>query len=147
MKYIIGEKAWKEEYQKLENRKRIWIYIKFSNHEIIFLREYSQWLTVQDYCREKKIFIRELGIQYRTHRVVEKFSKADDVYLVRSLKADFGSNPKQCYTIGKVNGQLIHKKTWIVPELTFTFSSVDTVETSFAEAIVINDEEKTQTIQ
>lgn len=147
MNYIFGEDNWKVAYQKQENRQKTWIYIKFSDGKVIFLDEYSKWLSIEEYCNKSLTTMVELGLQYRTHRIVENVEHYKSVYLVRSLKADFGAPPKQCYTIGRVEGDMIHKKTWILPELAFGFSSVDPVETSFEEAIVNNDKTKTKSVQ
>lgn len=147
MNYILGEDSWKTEYQKQENRQKIWIYIKFSNGKVMFLDEYDKWLSIEKYCKQHLITIKELGLQYRTHRIVENVEHYNAIYLIRSLKADFGAAPRQCYTIGRVVGDMIHKKTWILPELSFGFSSIDPVETSFKEAIVKNETPEASAIQ
>jgi hypothetical protein len=146
MTYFFEEAGWKKAYQENENRKKIWIYIKFSDASTLFLSEYSDWLTIEKYCNDKNKKIKLLGLQYRTNRIVEKVQGEEGVYLVRSLKAGFGEKPRQCYTIGIVRGDKIEKKTWAVPELSFEFASVDLVETSFEKAIVRNETE-TKTIQ
>ena len=142
MKYIVGDHGWSKEYQNPEKQKLIWIRIVFSDGKIIFLEQFKQWLTIQDYCIKQNISVKEVGLQYATHRITEKVDDCDGVYLVRSIKGEFGGQTKHCYTIGKLVGNKIHKKAWLVPELIFQFSSVDDVESSFAEAIVYHDKKR-----
>lgn len=143
MNYLFGEDNWKRAYQSPENRKKIWIYIKLSNDTLLFLDDYSKWLTIDQYCKANSLTIKEIGLQYKTNRITENVENYEGIYLVRSLKAEFGASPKQCYTIGRVVQDKIEKKTWILPELTFAHASVDTVKQSFEEAIVNNDKTKT----
>jgi hypothetical protein len=145
MSYLYGIEEWQSAYQIPENRKKIWIYIEFSNNSIIFLDEFKDWLTIQDYCNDHSLNILKLGIQYKTHKVIEDVSTAPSVYLIRSVRAEFGGDTKQCYTIGKVIDGVVHKTNWIIPELTLAFTSVDPVEECFEEAIVYNDRQKEKT--
>ena len=147
MTYIFEEEGWKKAYQKHSNRKIIWIYIKFSNDSTVFLDEYEDWLTVDEYCKKNTLTIKEVGLQYRTNRVTENTSDWSGIYLVRSIKADFGLKPKHCYTVGKVIDDKIEKSTWIVPELTLAFNSVDTIAESFEKAIINNEKKQTKAIQ
>ena len=142
MSYIFEEDGWRREYQNPAKQNLIWIYILFSNESVVFLDDFNDWLTVENYCNEKDLKITEIGLQYATNRITETVSNADGVYLIRSLRADFGSKPKQCYTIGIVSGNKVKKKTWIVPELVFSFSSNDEIENCFEEAIVYHDKKR-----
>lgn len=142
MNYIIEDSGWQREYQKTEKQKLIWIRIVFSDDRVIFLDEFKKWLTIKDYCKKEAITVKEVSIQYATHRVTERVDDCDGVYVIRSLKGEFGQKAKNCYTIGKVFGNKIHKKTWLVPELMFDFSSVDDIENSFAEAIVYHEQKR-----
>lgn len=139
MNVIHGERGWRIAYHDPANRKLIWIYIALSNGEIIFLDSYDKWLSMQQYCVDHRVNIVDVGLQYKTNRIIENVENCDGVYVVTSLKADFGASARKCITIGKVKGDTISKQAWYTPELIFAYSSVDRLQESFEKAIVYHD--------
>jgi hypothetical protein len=146
MSYIFGSDEWRKAYNTPQRRRIIWIYILFSDGSEVFLDQFEDWLSIQDYCNSNNLSIKELGLQFCSHRITESMDGCDGCYLIRSLRADFGEKTKHCYTIGRVSGDQIEKKSFVTPELIFSFSSTDPVETSFKEAIVYHDKRKTKAI-
>lgn len=141
MKYIFGHDNWCKAYAKDSNRRRVWIYFKTSEGTEVYLSEYEQWLTVQDYLDKYNITIKEIGLQYRSHRVSEQCSNKDGIYVVRSVKGELQGNTKHCYTIGIVKGSDVYKTMWLTPALVEESKVVDSIEDCFEEAIVYNDKE------
>ena len=98
--FIFGYDNWTKAYNLVENRKIIWIYIKFNNDIIVYLKDYKNWKDVQEYCNINNLMIIEIGIQYKSHRVTRDASNSDGVYLVTSLRGQFGGSTRECFTVG-----------------------------------------------
>ena len=141
MQYIFVHENWCKAYTDDDNRRRIWIYFKTSQNKEVYLSEYKQWLTVQEYLDKNNVTIKEFGIQYRSHRVTEKCSKKDGVYVIRSVKGELHGLTKQCYTLGIVKGEDVHKTMYLTPALIEESKVVDNIKDCFEEAIVYNDKE------
>lgn len=138
MTYIFGHDAWTKVFVSDPTcKKNIWIYIKFSNDQEIFLKEYIEWLTIQDYCNKNKLRISIIGLRYRSHQIETNCEGCDGVYLIRSIKGEFGGHTKQCFTIGLLKEGIVDKTMWLTPELIEEGKSKDKVEDSFQEAIVL----------
>lgn len=139
MNYIIGYDAWKKEFISNGKYKHsIWIYIKLSNDQEIFLKEYDEWLTFGNYCKNNKVKINTIGLRYRSHQIEVDSSNAEAIYLIKSAKGEFGSDTKQCVTIGLLNDGIVHKTMWLTPELIEESKIKDRVEDCFQEALIYN---------
>lgn len=138
MKYIIGHDNWCKAYANDNDRKRIWIYIKTSDQKEIYLDEYDKWLQFQEYCNINNLNIEQIGLQYRSHCVTTEVKDAEAVYLVRSIKGEMHSVSKQCYTIGLLKNNKVHKTMWLTPALVEEMKTVDNIEDCFKEAFVYN---------
>lgn len=142
--YIFGFDNWKKFYlqNKQENKKKTWIFFQTSDDKEIYLKEYNEWLTIQDYIDKKSLKIISVGLRHKTNKIVVDTSIADAVYLVRSVKGEFGAVTRQCFTIGKINGNKVEKTMWLTPELIEESSYIDNIDECFPEAVVYNDKEK-----
>jgi len=142
--YIFGFDNWKKFYlqNKQENKKKTWIFFQTSDDKEVYLKEYNEWLTIQDYIDKKSLKIISVGLRHKTNKIVVDTSIADAVYLVRSVKGEFGAVTRQCFTIGKINGNKVEKTMWLTPELIEESSYTDHIDACFPEAVVYNDKEK-----
>jgi hypothetical protein len=146
--FLYGHSGWREEYSKChENKRKIWIYIKLANSQELYLKDYKQWLSIEQYLNLHNTYIVSIGLRYRSQIVERDVSDAEFIYLVRSIKGQFGSVSRECFTIGKVKGDIIYKEMWMVPELIIEEEYKDTLENCFKEALINNDRQrKTSTI-
>jgi hypothetical protein len=142
--YIFGFDNWKKFYlqNKQENKKKTWVFVKTSDEKEIYLTDYNQWLTIQEYVDKKSLKILSVGLRHKTNQILVDTSTSDAVYLVRSVKGEFGSVTRQCFTIGKINGDEVEKTMWLTPELIEESFYIDHIDECFPEAIVYNDKQK-----
>lgn len=139
MNYIVGYDAWKKIFiAEPKYKHSVWIYIKLSNDQEIYLKEYNEWMTFGNYCKQHNAKIIKVGLRYRSHQIEVDTSSAEAVYLVRSVKGEFGSDTKQCITIGLLNDGVIDKTMWLTPELIEESKIKDKVEDCFQEALIFN---------
>jgi hypothetical protein len=142
---ITSYETWLEEYRK--DKYKIWIKASLSNGSDIYLPEHKDWLKLKKYCQDNKLNIIRVGLQYRSHSVDVDTADADGVYLVRSLVGVMGENSRNTITIGKLHGTEVHKSLWITPELIKETEEITHIAECFQEALILNYEEKTGTIQ
>ena len=147
MTYIFEEEGWKEYYRNNpDSRKNVWIYVKFSNNSVVFLKDIKEWLTIPSYCKQKSLDVHVIGLQYKSHRETIDCSQSDGAYVVTSLRGQLGADAKQCFTLGKIQGDKVLKELWSTPELTREDHFEDSVETCFREALVYNEKTKSKII-
>ncbi len=147
MTYIFEEEGWKIYYKNNpKHRKTIWIYVKFSNGSTVFLKDIKEWLTIQDYCRKKNLNVYSIGLQYKSHRETIDCSQSDGAYVVTSIRGQYGGETKQCFTLGKIQGDIVIKELWSTPELMREDHYEDSVDTCFREALVYNEKAKGKTV-
>lgn len=143
-KYIFGYENWKKHYASLKHkdRKQIWIFIKTKDNREIYLRQYEDWLDFQKFVDENNLHIKSIGLKYKSNQIEIDTSDSDGVYLIKSVKGQFGGKSKQCYTTGIVRDGKIKKTMWITPELLEDHTYTDKIEDSFEEAIVYHEKQK-----
>jgi len=147
-KYILGFENWRKIYSSSshDDRKKVWISITTSDKQEIYLREFEDWYSFQEHIDTHKLSIIKIGLRYKSNFFSVDTMKCDGVYLVRSVKGQFGSKTKQCFTIGIVKDGKVQKTMVLTPELIEEQSYEDNVENCFEEAIVYHGQEKTGTI-
>ena len=135
---VFGFDNWKSIYSSLprEEKYKIWIYARLSNDQEVYIPDYSLWFEFKKYCGQKNLRIDKIGLRYRSHQIEEKTDCADGVYVVRSIKGEFGGESKHCYTIGLVENNVVNKTMWVTPELVEESKSVENIEDCFEEAII-----------
>jgi len=142
---ITSYEAWLEEYRK--DKYKIWIKATLSNGTDVYLPEHKDWIQLKTHCKNNKLRVTRVGLQYRSHSVDVDTEDADGVYLIRSLVGVMGENSRNTITIGKLHGSQVHKTLWITPELVKETEEITNVEECFQEALILNYEEKAGTIQ
>jgi|21_taG_2_1085346.scaffolds.fasta_scaffold14945_2 hypothetical protein len=139
MKYIVGHDNWTKAYTEDHDRDRIWIYFVTSDNKEVHLQEYDHWLTVQEYLDKNNLTILKVGLRYRSHLVKQDASKAQAVYVIRSVKGEMYGVTKECYTIGLLDEDgKMHKTMWMTPALVEEMKTVDSINDCFEKAIVYN---------
>ncbi len=143
MKYIVGEEEWLVNFRNnVEDRDAVYIHVTFDNGTKVFLRNIKEWLTISDYCKSKKLSIIEVGLRYRSNEIKVEAKDHEAVYIVTSMRGQFGADTKYCYTIGMINGDSMNKTLWATPELLPLDEYEVAIDTCFKEAIVYNDQKE-----
>ena len=143
---IFGYDNWVSEYRNSKKfRKSIWIYAKLNNDQDVYLSQYEYWQDLKNLIKDKNYKVVEIGLKYKSNLITVDATNSDGVYVVRSVKGEFGGSTKQCYTIGIVRDNNVHKTMWLVPELIEESSFIDDVDNCFEEAMITYGT-KTQTL-
>lgn len=147
--FIYGYESWRKFYSSSAPivKKNIWIYIKFSNDQEIYLKDYSDWGSVREFVDENNLDIHSVGLRYKSHQIEVDTKDSEAVYVVRSAKGEFGGSTKNCYTIGSLQNNKMNKKMWLTPELIEECSYVDDLDNCFVEAIIYHGTRKTEAFQ
>lgn len=144
MSYIFGENGFRDHYLSLaeQDRNNIFILVKTSDGQEIFLKEYKLWLTMGSYCAKMNITIDSVSLKFRSHLVSLDTKGAEGVYVVRTAKGKMGGETKHCYSIGTVNKGVVKRTLWSTPELIEDLTFEDKVEDCIPDALIIYDKEK-----
>lgn len=135
--------SWLEHYRT--NKNAVWIKCKLTNGEELFYDKFAGWLSLKEKCLRENLFFSRLSLQFRSHEVELDVDNCDGVYLIRSLLGEFGGRTRQYFTFGRVDGENVSKKMWLVPELVADKQRVDHVSECFSEAIIPNVLKETPT--
>jgi hypothetical protein len=133
----MNKDKWLEAYR--QNKGAIWIKCTLSNDEFLFFDQFNGWKTIKQKCEKENLFLKKLSLQFRSHEVDIDTDNCDGVYLIRSVMGQFGSDTKNYYTTGKVVGNKVYKKMWLIPELIVEKEIEDDIEDCFSEAIIYNE--------
>ncbi len=133
----MNNDKWLEAYR--QNKGAIWIKCTLSNDEFLFFDQFNGWKIIKQKCEKENLFFKKLSLQFRSHEVDIDTDNCDGVYLIRSVMGQFGSDTKNYYTTGRVVGNKVYKKMWLVPELVVEKEIEDDIEDCFSEAIIYNE--------
>lgn len=136
---------WLEEYRK--DKYKIWIKIILSNSEERYFSDYKDWYSIKEYCKNNKVNIDQIGLQYRSNYLGVDTVDCDGVYLVQSMIGFMGEQSRKTYTVGKIHGQVVKKQVFMTPELIEDRVDEDSVESCFEEGLLYhNDRSQARTI-
>ena len=124
----------------VERKNTIWIILETSDGESIYLQHYEQWLTIQEYCNNKRVKIDSISLKWRTHSVETKTDDTDGLYVVKTAKGIIGGPTRDYYTIGKIYGDRVERTMWSTPDLLQDLSCEDKLENCIQKAVVIYDQ-------
>jgi hypothetical protein len=141
--FITSYKDWLEEYKK--DKYNTWIRAILSNDLEIYLTDYSDWFELKTYCKENKLSIKKIGLQYRSHSIEVDTLDSDGVYLTRSIIGSFGQSTRQTFTIGMLHDDIVKKTIWVIPELIKELEDEDNIADCFEEALIYDYTEKRET--
>lgn len=141
MNYIFGANEFRDHYLSLaeSDRNNIFILVKTSDGQEIYLKEYKQWLTISDYCSKMDVRIDSVSLKFRSHVVTKDTKGFEGVYVVRTAKGKMGGETKHCYSIGTLKNGLIKRTLWSTPELVEDMTFEDSVEDCIRDALVTYD--------
>jgi hypothetical protein len=134
--YITTHEQWLVEYRK--DKRAIWVRVCLSDNREIWFKEYKTWLAIKQTCLDHELSVKTIKLQYRSHVVETDTRETEGVYLIRSLMGLIGGSTKNYYTIGIVDGDLVHKTQWLTPELIEEEKVEDPLDKCFEEAIIYN---------
>lgn len=126
----------------LNNKEAIWIICTLSNNEEVFFDSFDGWKEIKEKCKNNKLFLNSLSLQFRSHKVDLDISNCDAIYLIRSVMGQVGGETKNYYTFGRIYGDKVKKQMWLVPELIIDKEFEETTNECFAEAIIRNETKK-----
>ena len=135
--------SWKEHYRT--NKHAVWIKCKTTDGEEHFMHKMSDWTKLVKACKDKRVKLRNLSIQYRSHEEKLDITNCDNIYLITSIMGSMGAKSRNYLTYGKINGDKVKKQMWIIPELVVEKTYDDIIDNCFEEAII--DVEKTKEIE
>lgn len=132
---IDNYESWKSEYKK--NKKCIWIRVSLSDKSEYYFKydNYSDWYKVQDICKEKKISVDFVRVQYKSNFIQINTSDCQGVYLIRSMIGRIGVESINTITIGTLHGEEIHKDVYSLPDLVKKDSTITKTDECFKEAL------------
>mgnify|MGYP004447780765 FL=1 len=134
--YITTHEQWLAEYRN--DKRAIWVRVCLSDGTEIWFKEYNTWLDINQTCSDQNLYVNSIKLQYRSHVVETDTRNTEGVYLVRSLMGLIGGSTKHYYTIGIVEGDIVHKTQWLTPELIEEEKVEDPLDKCFEEAIIYN---------
>ncbi len=138
----MTEQAWLAKYR--QNKEAVWIKLEMTDGTFQYHDHFKGWLEVKRLCDETGIFIKNMSLQYRSHRLpLDIPSDCDALYFIRSLKGAIGGTAKDHYTVGTARNGIVHKLMITIPELTIEDQTDDPVAKCFPEALIYNAEKKT----
>lgn len=101
-----------------------WVVV-LSNGETVYeddgrpgLEEPSAWKRLKTYCCEKKIYIVEMWLQFRSNRVMVEPRNADGYFLTKSAFGVWGNKETfHAYVAGVLVDGFVKTVKWKIPEL------------------------------
>jgi len=132
----MTEQIWLEQYYR-KNKEAVWIKLEMTDGTFQYFDNFEKWLEIKILCDDTGIFIKNMALQFRSHRVnIDIPNNCDAIYFIRSLKGAIGGEAKNHYTVGTSRNGIVHKLMFTIPELTIEDQSDDTIEKCFAEALI-----------
>jgi len=136
----MDNEKWLKHYRT--NKSAIWINVKLTSGEEFYNDDFAQWLEIKQKCDAEKLFVKELSLQFRSHKVDIDLTDAEGLYLIRSIMGQVGVDSKQYFTTGVLKDGVVHKQMWLVPELLIEKEFSDHVEDCFEEALIYDKTKK-----
>ena len=132
----MNDQEWVKHYRK--NKEAVWIKIKLTNNQEFYFHEFEGWNSIKKKCESQGLFVKELHLQFRSHKIEIDLEDAEAVYLIRSIMGQMGAQNKQYYTTGILKNGIVYKKMWLIPELVVEKELEDDIEDCFEEALIYN---------
>ena len=134
--YITTHEQWLSEYRN--DKRAIWVRVCLSDGTEIRFKNYNTWLDIKQTCLDDNLSISLIRLQYRSHIEDIYSGGSEGVYLIRSVMGQIGGDTRHYYTLGLVDGEVVHKTKWLTPELVEEEKDQDPLDKCFAEAIIYN---------
>ena len=144
----MDESKWRDFYLKA-SKQDVWVKVMTDVHIHFFFREkeLARWVDdVKTHCYDNSKFVKEVHLQFRSHKCVMDLKDSRGVYLVRSAMGEMGGDTTNFITFGVLKRDgLVHKQMWMVPELLKDKEYSDPMTDCFEEAIIYNEKKKADT--
>lgn len=124
------------------NIKRVFIKVMTSDGKHWFFHDYNIWFEIKAHCEKNDLFIKDLHLQFRSHKCILDVEDSEAVYLVRSVLGGMGIETKHYFTFGVLRDGIVYKQMWLTPELLLDKRYEDTLENCFKEAIIYDKKKK-----
>ena len=111
--FITSNDEWYKEYQG--DREKTWVVTEFSDNSKVYFSEHKDWLKIKALCKEKRLSITKLQLQFRSNVVDIEIGGVDAIYLIRSVKGLLGGDSKNYLTVGKVQSNNVKKTCGLYP--------------------------------
>jgi len=136
----MDNNKWLEHYRT--DKSAIWLKVRLTDGQELFLNHASGWKGVKLICDKKKVFLEEFSLQFRSHEVKIDLEDAEGVYFVRSIMGQMGGASRHYYTVGIIKENKVHKTMWLVPELIEEKKTVDSLAECFDEMVIYDETKK-----
>lgn len=144
----MDESKWRDFYSKA-SKHDVWVKVMTDDQTHFFFteKEIKRWLDdVKTHCYDNGTFVKEVHLQFRSHKCVMDLEGSLGVYLVRSAMGEMGGATIKFITLGVLKSDgLVHKQMWMVPELLKDKEYADPIKDCFQEAIIHNEKKKEDT--
>tara|TARA_B100000519_G_C14201364_1_gene418086 strand:- start:503 stop:934 length:432 start_codon:yes stop_codon:yes gene_type:complete len=120
------------------NKQAVWVKVKLTNGEEFYFSQYDTWKDIKSLCEASQAFIEEFFLQFRSHEIEIPIGDCDGLYFIRSILGQMGGESKHYFTVGTINGDVVNKKMFIIPELVEEKSYEDDIDSCFPEGIIYN---------
>jgi len=144
----MDESKWRDFYSKASKRD-VWVKVMTGDQKHFFFmeKELAGWVDdVKTHCYDNSTFVKEVHLQFRSHKCVMDLKDSLGVYLVRSAMGEMGGDTTNFITFGVLERDgLVHKQMWMVPELLKDKEYSDPMTDCFEEAIIYNEKKKADT--
>ena len=93
---------------------------------------------------KNSVFVKDFHLQLRSNEViVDIHEETEALYFVRSVMGVLNGPTTEYFTIGQLRNGKMYKEMWLVPELIMDRETVETIDECFEEAILYNEQKKT----
>jgi len=143
MNGYFGKDAFIAKYKTLseKDRRKVWIVLFPESGQEIYLQNFKDWPDALKYLREKKIRLKNLGLKFRTHMIEYAVEGSEGVYISQTAKGTMGGKTINCFSLGFVKDNIVHRTLYTSPDLTPDLQLEDNVEDVIQEALLIYDKE------
>ena len=139
----MDQDKWRKFFRSGVNIHTTWVKVMLDNGEHHFFSDFNKWLDLKELCEKKSLFISEMELQFRSHRVkIEIGDDAEAIYFIRSIMGSMGAPSKNYYTVGILRDGVVHKKMFLTPELMVDKEMENPISECFTEAMIYNEKAK-----
>ena len=140
----MDSSKWRDYYKKANKQQvHIKVLLKDNKHFFFPLKSYYIWKEVGEYCNVNGTFVKEMELQFRSHKCPLEIKDPVALYLVRSAMGEMGGDTTNYVTFGvlKEDGK-VYKQMWMVPELIKDMEFEEDIEDCFEEAFIYDEKKK-----
>lgn len=130
----MNREEWLKAYRS--NKQAIWVKVQLTDGSWHFKDSHKGWLEIKKICEDTGESVEWMALQFRSHEVILDDLNGDGIYFIRMVMGFPGAKDRHYYVVGKVKGDLVHKRIFILPELVVDKTYTDHIDDCFEEAII-----------